>query len=154
MVSEEAFVAHVELSLSEAHSPGEMRLADWPAIDRWAMAVDGANEPCLVVDSLAVVAAVSGPACAMFGLRHPQAAIGRSLYSDLIPLLDFTGAGALLGEEELQRIPPVLALSSGRLARGLMRFRTTADVITMDAVSTPLRDGGTVVGSLTFFSVV
>jgi len=122
-------VNHVELSLSDGHSKSTTRLANWPAIDRWSVAVDGAAEPCMVIDSLGFVAAVSTSACALLGFRLPQALLGHDLYSGLLPLLDFTAAGASLGEEELQRIPPVLALTSGRLARGLMRVRRMSEVI-------------------------
>lgn len=147
-------MAHVELSLSEALSPPLRRVADWNSVDRWTMAVDGATEPCLVIDSDAVIAAVSPSACALLGFSRPEAAVGKCLLEGVLPLLDFTSAGGALAEGEVRRIPPVQALSSGRLARGLMRTRAHGDIVTMDALSTPLSELGEVIGSLTFFCVV
>ena len=71
-------------------------------------------------------------------------------------LVDFTASLAKLDNAEADKIPPLLAISSGRLARGLMRVRPPAGgtVRTVDAVATPLWDGSTLVGSLTFFSEV
>jgi PAS domain-containing protein len=147
-------VAHVELSLSESSMPAMPGVPDWSTVDRWAMAVEGANEPCVVIDGLGVITAASESACQLLGFRGPSAAVGLCVFSGVLPLVDFTAEGLPLPEGDLQRIPPVLAVTSGRLARGLMRVRTGVDVITMDAVSTPLFDERTVVGSLTFFCEV
>jgi len=51
-------------------------------------------------------------------------------------------------------MPPLLALSSGRLARGLVRIRCASGPCTFDAIATPLTEDGKVVGSLTFFSAI
>jgi hypothetical protein len=61
-----------------------------------------------------------------------------------------------LYEPEIERIPPLLAIRSGRLARGLMRVQTdVGDAhLTVDAIATPLLVDGEVVASLTFFSAV
>jgi len=87
-------------------------------------------------------------------LRQPEAAIGQCLYAGVLPLVDFTSAAAAVPEVELNKIPPVQALLSEHLARGLMRVRQGSDVITVDAVSTPLWEAHRVVGSLTFFCLV
>jgi PAS domain-containing protein len=147
-------VAHVELSLSESLSVPIQGITDWNSVDRWTMAVDGATEPCLVIDVGAIIAAVSAPACALLGFQRPEDAVGQCLYADVLPLVDFTAAAGALAEGEVARIPPVLALTSGRLARGLMRTRAHGEIITMDALSTPLFESDTVIGSLTFFCVV
>jgi hypothetical protein len=148
-------VAHVELSLSESLSVPIQRIPDWNSVDRWTFAVDGATEPCLVIDIGAVIAAVSAPACALLGFQLPDDAVGQCLFADVLPLVDFTAAAGALAEGEVARIPPVLALTSGRLARGLMRTRGAhGEIITMDALSTPLWEHDTVIGSLTFFCVV
>lgn len=148
-------MAHVELSLSESLSVPIQHITDWSSVDRWTFAVDGATEPCLVIDIGAVIAAVSAPACELLGFARPEDAVGQCLYADVLPLVDFTAAAADLAEGEVSRIPPVLALTSGRLARGLMRTRAqNGEIITMDALSTPLREGDTVIGSLTFFGIV
>ncbi len=51
-------------------------------------------------------------------------------------------------------IPPLLAVSSGRMARGLIRLACpkTGRVSTLDAIATPLVNGPDIVGSLTFFA--
>jgi PAS domain-containing protein len=110
-----------------------------------------ASEPCLVIDTDAVVVAIS-PACDdMLGLE--SSTIGRRLL-DVLRLLDFSAAGVALDQGELSKIPPLLALASGRLARGLLRVECRDGACTLDAVSTPLLNGDHRAGSLTFFSPV
>lgn len=75
---------------------------------------------------------------------------GLSLFAGVLRLLDFSAAGAELGDGELEKIPPVLACSSERMARGLMRVQSRGEVVTLDAIATPLFDDEKVVGSLTF----
>ena len=146
-------MAHVELSWTEA--PAAMpRIPEWNTVDRWAATVDGANEACMVIDKLGRVAAVSTPACRLLGFSTPEAARGQSLFAGAIALRDFTSDGAALSQDEVLRIPPVVVLTSGLLARGVLRARVGKDTVTMDAVSTPLRERDQVIGSLTFFSVV
>ncbi len=132
----------------------ETWISDSNSVHRWASTVAGAYEPCMVVDRRSYIAAASMPACRLLGFEGPDDAIGRRLFDRCLPLLDFTAEGSTLSDEDLARIPPVLALSSGLLARGVLRVRTRGDIITMDAVSTPLRDHERVIGSLTFFCVV
>jgi hypothetical protein len=120
------------------------------SMERWGAAVHGASEPCLVVDGLSRIVAASPRACELLGLGEPHMAVGLSLFAGVLRLLDFTAAGAALGDGELEKIPPVLAIASGRLARALMRVQSGGEVITLDAVATPLFEGPTVVGSLTF----
>jgi hypothetical protein len=151
---QEAFVAHVELSWTESPAPAMPRSPEWSTIDRWAETVMGASEPCMVIDSLGRVAAVSVSACRLLGFASPAAARGQSLFGGAIALRDFTSDGAALSQDEVQRIPPVVVLTSGLLARGVLRARVGSDTITMDAVSTPLRERDQVIGSLTFFSEV
>jgi hypothetical protein len=110
-----------------------------------------ASEPSLVIDARTVVVAVS-PACdELLGLEHP--AIGRKLL-DVLRLLDFSAAGVALDQGELGKIPPLLALASGRLARGLLRLECGQGPCTLDAISAPLLNGPDPAGSLTFFSPV
>jgi hypothetical protein len=147
-------VAHVELSWTSSAIEPKPLPTDWTAIDRWSTAVDRANEPCVVIDSYANIAAASVSASTLLGFASPRSAIGACLYDHALPLLDFTSEGSSLSSDEIQRIPPIQALTSGLLARGVLRVRTGGDIITMDAVSTPLLDGDVIVGSLTFFCVV
>jgi hypothetical protein len=155
-------VAHVELSLSEPFTPqldgehaGFCTYEHFNSVDRWSAAVRGAVEPSLVVDEVGAIAAVSPSACNMLGLASPDDVVGQFLSSgELLALVDFTPAPAALSESDVGRIPPLLALSSCRLARGLMRVRSGAEVITLDAVATPLWERSRAIGSLTFFSMV
>jgi len=143
------------MSVSDPYAP---ETTDAPpiaaAVLRWAEVTDGANEACLVVDASAFIAAASVSACALLGFANPEAAIGQCLYAGVLPLVDFTSAAAAVPDVELTKIPPLQALLSEHLARGLMRVRQGNDIITVDAVSTPLWEAHRVVGSLTFFCLV
>jgi hypothetical protein len=109
----------------------------------------------LVIDAAGVIVAASGPCARLFNLGQPFELMGRHLLDrQVLVLIDFTAAGNELGEAEREQIPPLLALSSGRLARGLLRVRNSDASRTLDAISTPLHHHDAVVGSLTFFAVV
>jgi hypothetical protein len=157
-------VPHVELSLSEALLPGDDVAARRPlprypgasgsTLECWSFAVATAAEPCLLMDAAGLVVSAS-PGCRdLFGI-DPYNAVGRHLIGDVLRLLDFTASSGELPDAEIDKVPPVLSFTSGGLARGLMRVaghgRSTS---TVDAISTALRDGDTVVGSLTFFAPV
>jgi PAS domain-containing protein len=121
--------------------PGSLR--------RWALAVADATEPCFVLDAVGVVVAAS-PACVRYFSVDPAGAVGRRLV-DVLRLIDFTAAPDELPEWETEKIPPLLALTSASLARGLLRVRHEHEPArTLDAISTPLQEETVVVGSLTF----
>ena len=152
-------VVHVELPLSDAAVPPERAAPPPPArpavtgaLAGWAGVVAAAPDPCLLIDTSGVVLACSPPASVLCGLPSPAHAVGRGLLDGVLRLVDFTAAGGRLAEWELNRIPPLLVLSTGGLARGLMRLRLDDTVRTVDAVATPLRDGPDLAGSLTFLS--
>lgn len=147
-------MAHVELSLTEPVGLPEFEPAT--NLDRWAAVVAAAAEPSLVVDPEAVIIAASGSCCALFELGDPVVMAGESLLR-VLTLVDFTAAPCELTIAELDKIPPLLALSSGRLARGLLRVQcgSNADrVRTVDAIATPIWEGTRPAGSLTFFAEV
>lgn len=106
----------------------------------------------MVLDRTYRIVALSGPGAFMFGFPDAAQAIGLSLHE--LPLLDFSADAGALPDEEINRIPPALALNPGVQARAVLRVWTGLTPRTIDAVSTPLRDGSAVVGSLTFFTVV
>jgi hypothetical protein len=152
-------VAHVELSLSESLVPEPRRPVDpiLSSVQLWASRVADATEPCLVIDAKALIVATSASCCTLLGLGDPPSTVGRFLLDGVLRLVDFTAARGELTQTEIDKIPPLLALSSGRLARGLMRVHDGVDGgldATVDAISTPLWDGTTAVGSLTFFSAI
>lgn len=142
---------HVELSVTDpafgrARQPADSSLA------KWAMAAADAEEHCLVIDHNALIIAISASFEALLGLT--VSAIGRPMVDGVMKLFDF-GDGFELGAAEIDKTPPLLALSSGRLARGLMRVRGAGDANhTLDAISTPLIEQGAITGSLTFFGEV
>lgn len=164
---------HVELSLIEdpsrfgddrvatrvprARAPQEPpTVAHVGSLDRWASVVIGAAEPSLVLAADSTIIAASASCAEMIGLGDPEIARGRRLRDAGVRLVDFTTSLDELDPNEADKIPPLLAISSRRLARGLMRVACpeTKAACTMDAIATPLWDGATVVGSLTFFSEI
>lgn len=152
-------MAHVELSLSEVFVPtaGTPTEQGSDNFDQWSLVVSAADEPCLLIDADARVVAISASGCELLGLGDPRDVIGRPLFDGGLRLLDFTANRGELTEPEIDKIPPLLALSSGRLARGLLRVQGVspdASDATVDAISTPVLTDGAVAGSLTFFSEV
>ena len=152
-------MAYVEMSLSPADVSDDLLpplrvFGSTPYLDAWLRAVEHAEEPCLLLDADGMIVGVS-PACvALIGALSPDDLLGRGLLDDLLDLVDFTAAPGRLLPPQMERIPPLLAIASGALARGLLRVRTGDTVRTFDAVATPVRGGGQLVGSLTFFHVV
>jgi hypothetical protein len=157
----EVRVAHVELSLSgafvpQARTPDESEFVS--SVDRWAATVWQAVEPCLVIDVAFRIVAVSPSASDLLGLGKGLDAVGQPLLggAGALRLIDFTAGGGELTEQEIEKIPPLLALTSERLARGIMRIHPQGGTghLTVDAIATPLSESGRVAASLTFFSAV
>lgn len=140
---------HVELSLSEPAT--RRRPVARSSLGRWAKAVADAAESSLVIDAGAVVVALSPSCQEMLDCDGP--AVGRPLL-EVLRLLDFSNPGGALGPGEARKIPPLLALDSGQLARGLIRVQCVDGPHTVDTIATPLYDGHGKVGSLTFFCPV
>jgi hypothetical protein len=157
-------VPHLELELTEdarrlaPTGPGgtEQPLSrSHSSLVRWAASVAGATEPSLVLTADAVIVAASSSCAELIGLPDPAALPGTPLRDAVPQLVDFTESLGELDNSEAGKIPPLLAISSGRLARGLMRVVCCDGTVrTMDAVATPLWDGPALVGSLTFFSKI
>ena len=152
-------MAHVELSLSGAFVPQARTPADSEfvvGVDRWILTVATAVEPCLVIDVTTRILAVSPSCSELLGLGKPVDAVGQPLLGGVLRLIDFTAGGGELDEPEIERIPPLLAIRSKRLARGLMRVLTDREEshLTVDAIATPLVQANQVGASMTFFSPV
>lgn len=110
----------------------------------WAGAVRSAAEACLLLDGEGRVCAVSPTASAVLG---GSGAMG-ARFADLVRLVDFTSGAAPEIEPE-RSMPPLRALTTGGLARGLMRLRVTdGSLVTYDVVAVPLRGSR---GVLAFF---
>jgi hypothetical protein len=160
-------LAHVELSLSElaevraartgvpaAHGGWRRARGGADALQRWALAVTEAAEACLLLESSGVVVAASPSGAALFAVGSADA-VGRHLLDGVLRLLDFNAVSGELPGWEVDKIPPLIAMGTGGLARGLLRVAAADGVVsTLDAISTPVRDGAVVVGSLTFFAPV
>ncbi|MEU5942953.1 PAS domain-containing protein [Micromonospora sp. NPDC047548] len=152
-------MAHVELSLSEvfASAPRTPTEPGFDTVGQWSAMVSHAEEPCLLIDADTRVVAISSSGCRLLCLGAPEDLVGLPLLEGGLRLLDFTAARGELTEQETDKIPPLLALHSGRLARGLLRVRPAsqdAPDATVDAISTPVLTDGSVAGSLTFFSEI
>ncbi|MGC4894212.1 hypothetical protein [Micromonospora sp. DT31] len=151
-------MAHVELSISDVFVPAAETPTE-PGSDnfgQWSAMVFRAAEPCLLIDTYTTVVAISSSGCGMLCLGAPEDVIGLPLLEGSLRLVDFTASPSELTEQETDKIPPLLALHSGRLARGLLRVQGPGSDAgrTVDAISTPVLTDGTVAGSLTFLSVV
>jgi hypothetical protein len=151
-------VGHIELSLSggfvpQARTPAEAEFV--PSVERWTSTVASAAEPCLVIDSAAKILAMSASCSELFGLGKPAEVVGQTL-GNALRLIDFTAVASQLDESDVEKIPPLLAIRSERLARGLLRVVPSPGEppLTVDAITTPLLHNDRVAGSLTFFSPV
>jgi len=142
-------VPRVELSITDL---GPVVPPPPDPLGHWVRAVAGAVEPCLVIDKRAVIVAMSHLCVAMLGLTSSP--VGASLREGPLKLIDFGPDGDKLTENEVGKVPPILAVTSGRLARGLIRVRCDGSVYTLDAIATPIGPPDSVAGSLTFFSPV
>jgi hypothetical protein len=136
------------LSGPSPHEPG-LQGSLW----MWADTASVANEPCIVIDGVGDVVAAS-PGCGELFMIDIDAAAGHRLVGEVLDLRDFSARQGILPDWEVKKIPPLLALSSRALARGLLRVWVGNAAETVDAISVPLIDGEVIVGSLTFFMPV
>lgn len=150
-------MAHIDMSVAATEVAQDvvptLRLVDGVRpLETWLQAVGEAEEPCLLLDRDGVVLGASPNCHTSLGVSvHGGGLVGRGLLEDVIDLIDFSASRTRLRPDEVERIPPLFALSTGALARGLMRIRSGASTWTLDAIATPIRVGGVVLGSLTFF---
>jgi hypothetical protein len=115
----------------------------------WAQRVTEAQEIALLVDERGRVVALSTGAALALNL-DPATALGRLLL-DLIVLVDFSATGVPVEDADVQ-LPPLKALRSRTMARGLVRLRLARGVlVTYDCVGVPLAGGD---GALAFFAEV
>jgi len=69
---------HVEFSISDPHQPRAAAESD-STLDRWGATVDGAAEPCLVIDTQVTVVAISAAFEEMLGLGEDESPVSRPL---------------------------------------------------------------------------
>jgi PAS domain-containing protein len=114
----------------------------------WHSAVQASDEACLLLDRDARVVAASEAVGAVLGTTAGSAVGAR--FVDLVTAVDFTSGAA--PDLELERsVPPLRALATGGLARGLLRLRSSAGLVTYDVVAVPLSGQS---GALAFFLAV
>ncbi len=139
--------------LDEAAPPVVERTLDLDAhglgpIGVWHAAVQASTEACLLLDRDARVVAASVAVGAVLGTTSASA-VGAKLV-DLVTAVDFTSGAA--PDLELERaVPPLRALATGGLARGLLRLRSATGLVTYDVVAVPLSGQS---GALAFFLAV
>ena len=114
----------------------------------WTTRVREADEAVLVLDTRGRVFGMSASCAGL--LRVDPGQVFGALLVDMVTLVDFTAAALPLTEPERQ-VPPLRALSTGALARGLVRFTRNGRTSTYDVVGVPLAKG---VGALAFFTAV
>ncbi len=116
-------------------------------LSRWVEQVRASAEACLAVDAAGRVVAMS-PSCGELLELQPDGCVG-ALLLDLVYMVDFTQTGLPLVDAE-RSTPPLRALRSQRLARGLVRLRLPlAGPATFDVVGVPLESGTGALGFLT-----
>lgn len=119
------------------------------SVAEWASQITRAQETALVINDRGRVVALS-TGCALALNLDVTTCIGKPLL-DLVVLVDFSQAGVPVEDPDVQ-LPPLKALRSGSLARGLVRLRLGRGVLgTYDVVGVPLAGGR---GALGFFSEV
>src|SRR4051812_18864387 len=101
----------------------------------WLLAVRTSAEACLLLDAEGRICAASSAAGKLVG--GVVEAIGAK-FADLVSSVDFT-SGAAPDLEPERSMPPLRALATGGLARGLMRVRVSdGTLVTYDVVAVPL----------------
>ena len=114
----------------------------------WHRAVTSSAEACLLLDREARVVAASAAVGTVLGTTSGSAVGAR--FVDLVTAVDFT-SGAEPDAELARSMPPLRALATGGLARGLLRLRSAAGLTTYDVVAVPLSGSS---GALAFFLAV
>ena len=131
--------------LADLVGPGADVVAGWAKL-----AADSADL-VLVLDATGRVLALSDAAAELIGAVGPDEVAGRHLL-DVLDLVDFNptpGDASMYAD----RIPPLLAIASNALSRGLLRVRTGTSTVTVDAVAAPVHDGsGALVGAVAFLA--
>jgi len=147
-------VAHVDLSLSDLYEADPPRGRLEGSLELWSLAAGSAQEH-VYWSTRPASWSPRRPAVARSSASRPTTRRAARWSTGCSGLLDFNTISGELPGWEVDKIPPLLAITTGGLARGLLRVPGIGGGIsTVDAISVPLRDGLDVVGSLTFFSLV
>ena len=118
-------------------------------IATWAERITEAQETALLLNERGRVVAISTGAALALNL-DVTTCLGTPLL-DLVVVVDFTATGVPVEDPDVQ-LPPLKALRSQSMARGLVRLRLGEGVlVTYDCVGVPLAGGE---GALAFFAEV
>ena len=120
-----------------------LHLDGTPLLEAWAYRVREAAEAMLLVDPSGRVVALSASAGRLL-LLDPTASVGARLL-ELVEVVDFTSAAAPVPDPDVQ-LPPLRAIVTGRLNRGLVRLRSGHVLRSYDVVGVPLSEGAGAVG--------
>jgi PAS domain-containing protein len=134
----------VDPATGVAARPSEVALA-------WARLAAGSADLVVALDGGGRVLAMSPSAAQLIAGPGGDRVAGRHLL-DVLDLVDFNptpGDASMYAD----RIPPLLAIASNALSRGLLRVRTRGRTVTLDAVAAPLHDAsGALVGAVCFLT--
>jgi PAS domain-containing protein len=134
----------VDPATGVAARPSEVALA-------WARLAAGSADLVVALDGGGRVLAMSPSAAQLIVGPGSDRVAGRHLL-DVLDLVDFNptpGDASMYAD----RIPPLLAIASNALSRGLLRVRTRGRTVTLDAVAAPLHDAsGALVGAVCFLT--
>lgn len=119
-----------------------------PLLDAWTARVREAAEAMLLVDAGGRLVAMSPAAGEVLGL-DPGTAVGAMLL-DLVEVVDFTAAAVPVPDPDIQ-LPPLRAVVTGRLNRGLVRLRSGPVLRSYDVVGIPLASSA---GAVAFLAAV
>jgi hypothetical protein len=125
--------------------PRTLHLDGTPLLESWAVKVREAAEAMLLVDASGRLVALSPLGAKLLAL-DPAASVGAMLL-DLVEVVDFTSAAVPVPDPDVQ-LPPLRAIVTGRLNRGLVRLRTGHGLSSYDVVGIPLADAAGAVGFL------
>jgi hypothetical protein len=118
-------------------------------VTAWMRRITEAQETALLINHRGRVVAISTGAALALSL-DAASAIGKPLL-ELLTLVDFSATGVPVEDPDVQ-LPPLKALRSQSMARGLVRLRLAGGVLaTYDCVGVPLAGGD---GALAFFAEV
>ena len=143
--------AAADAPIAKGRGPGPHACQQSEVAANWARVAAGSADLVIALDAGGRVLAASAAAADLVVSSGADRVVGRHLL-DVLDLVDFNptpGDASMYAD----RIPPLLALASNALSRGLLRVRTPRGTVTLDAVAAPVHDaGGALVGAVAFLA--
>lgn len=134
-----------------AGQDGDLRIVRAPDLGSWTATVRASQDPCLLLDAAGRVAAASAGALGSLLVQDAERDVVGKHVAEVLALTDFQPLPGDIGGT-LDHLPPLLALASGGLSRGLLRLRGPGDrLLTVDMVAAALHDAdGALAGVIAF----